>query len=93
LVPISFQPGVSPFISSLGLKPRVSAHLHDIDVLRYQEQTGVRVDYVLVWGVPLEEYRQAADIYLARIEKHYDLISTSEIGWMRVYRNKETVLP
>jgi hypothetical protein len=88
VVPIGFTPGLSPYKTKLALQPQISSHVHDIDALAYREATGVTVDYLLVWGVPSDAYRPAAEDYLAKLGQAYDLIGQSDSGWMRVYRHK-----
>ena len=66
-------------------------HIEDsfnIDLAGYEQRTGGRIDYVLVWDLPEISSRSIYNLS-AQLKQTYDLIYTSpQNGLMKVYRRK-----
>lgn len=59
----------------------------EVDFIDFAEQTGGRVDYVLLWGCEERMNGRAnVDSILDQLERGYRLIFTSEKGLMKLYR-------
>jgi hypothetical protein len=91
--PTLFRPSVNPF-SSIGeigtMECTATGKAPAVDFLTYQQQTGARVDYVLLWAVrPDQSNDPNAESIFRQLRQAYDLIWISpESGSLQLYRLK-----
>ncbi len=89
--PVDFRPQVDPFVQlnpeHFGQDVGLQAEPPDVDILGYTERTGLPVDYVLLWNVrPGQEQTPAGRRVFEQLATHYELIHTSPLGLLRLYR-------
>ncbi len=89
VIPIKYIDGKSPFPSIIETSP--SPYLHEsINPLVYQEQTSVKIDYLLYWGIQDHKMPTSFKDYFKTIEADYTLIATSPgRGMMKIYQLNE----
>jgi hypothetical protein len=85
--PLLFRPAVDPtgwvgFVLEGG-----SA---DVDIAGYEQATGARVDYVLLWDAPADgaEAAQMLGSVVGRLREGYTLVFTSRPGRLQLFRRK-----
>ncbi len=89
--PIVFRSEVNPFKHIVRLLPEFRAYRH-FDLENYHEKTGVRVDYVILWGEdqnipPPREWPQS--VFFSQLARDYEQVYRSpQRGLQRVYRRK-----
>ena len=89
--PIVFRSEVNPFTYIESLLPELHAY-RKIDLNNYLEKTGVRVDYVILWGEdenipPPQEWPQS--VFFSQVSEDYELIYRSpKRGLQRVYQRR-----
>jgi hypothetical protein len=92
--PIRYRADRDPYVH-LGPEGEIEAEPPSVDFLAYPERTGGRVDYVLVWGQPLERHDRARLASLVdQLRRGYDLIYTSPVrGNVALFRRKAAPPP
>ena len=89
--PIVFRSEVNPFTFIESLLPELRA-FRNFDLRNYRDQTGVGVDYVILWGEdenipPPQEWPQSA--FFSQLARDYEQVYRSpQRGLQRVYRRK-----
>ncbi len=89
--PIVFRSEVNPFTQFDRLMPESRAYRH-FDLESYREKTGVRVDYVILWGEdqnipPPKEWPES--VFFSQLARDYEQVYRSpQRGLQRVYRRK-----
>jgi hypothetical protein len=89
--PIVFRSEVHPFAHIERLLPEFHAY-RQFDLENYREKTGVRVDYVILWGEdrnipPPREWRKS--VFFSQLARDYEQVYRSpQRGLQRVYRRK-----
>ncbi len=89
LVPLQFQAGKGPFEIAYRPDPPISYHAHDIDPLAYEDETGVRVDYLLITGTNAPYAKDRFEAYRNRLLKRYEDLGTSPSGLVQVFGHKK----
>jgi hypothetical protein len=89
LVPLQFQAGKGPFEIAHRLDLPISYHAHDIDPLAYEDETGVRVDYLLITGTNSPYAKDRFEAYRNRLLKRYENLGTSASGLVQVFGHKK----
>ena len=92
--PILFRPELNPAVH-LRYAP-LDIHSGELralptEILGYQECTGGRIDYVLVWGARnRDREKEIPRLIFRQLHKAYELIYTSpQHGLMQLYRRKD----
>jgi hypothetical protein len=89
--PIVFRPEVNPFAHFERFQPEYGTH-RNFDLEGYLEKTGVRVDYVILWGEeqnipPPQEWPES--VFFWQLARDYERVYRSpQRGLQRVYRRK-----
>jgi hypothetical protein len=89
--PIVFRSDVNPFTYIQRLLPEFYAY-GNFDLQSYRDQTGVGVDYVILWGEdrnipPSGEWPES--VFFSQLSENYELIYRSpQRGLQRVYQRK-----
>ena len=89
--PIVFRSEVNPFTYIERLMPELRAY-RNFDLENYREKTGVRVDYVILWGEeqnipPPREWPES--VFFSQLARDYEQVYRSpQRGLQRVYRRK-----
>jgi hypothetical protein len=84
--PVSWQGAVRP---SERLQARLEGEQAYVSIARYEQETGVTVDYVLVWGTsPARLETVGSARILAQLEARFELQYTSPDGLARLYRHR-----
>ena len=93
--PLQYRPGRDPniYLSPDQQLSRFEQRPLHLSLAAYQARTGVRVDYVLVWGRPEQVSSQpdVVDLY-DQLDSDYELVSTSSPrGLLHVYRHRASL--
>ncbi len=85
--PLAFRPGVDPAELLFHWRPeQADPEARVLDIPRFEARTGLRVDYVLVWGWPADD-RQALWAELQdRLRDGYAPVPDAAAGRMRLFR-------
>jgi len=92
--PTLFRPEINPAVQ-LRYAPldsqRGELRAVPTDIVGYQERTGTRIDYVLVWGVRNQHRnKKTPQLIFSQLEQHYELIYTSsQRALLQLYRRKD----
>lgn len=90
--PLLYRPDLNPY-HHLPAEGILESEEPELDIMGYQERTGVRIDYVLLWWAPMAKKmpskRKALESILSQLEDDYELIySSPERNLVSLYRRK-----
>lgn len=85
---VHFRPGRDPY-PWIGQVEASAEHPRAVDIARYVEKQGGRVDYVLLWGTHAEDRTGESNRRLfSELATHYELVFTSAPGHALLYRRR-----
>lgn len=85
--PVRFRAGLEPQANLFGWKPyRHRIFTEQIDIDHYERESGMPVDYLLVWGKSADPIYARVQEQVAREAARDRLVYRSEDGWVSLYR-------
>ena len=87
--PIYFAPRLDPYLHLATVHLGMETSPPRIDLLGYQQRTGARIDYVLLWGLQPQRCQEPlVRETLREIDAEYGLIYASDNGRVRLFRRR-----